>query len=151
MEFTRKFNFKPFGYNVHITLTDDLHKAANRLSKKYDCHNPTTAYTAGFSVRVGREPTSILTLPVEQCGPVIAHESFHIVWHLMDWIGAEHEEEVMAYCLDTVVGWVEHVYEALEKSLEKDLDKGEKVEYNKEDDRNSGREVVTNNEPPLQG
>jgi len=134
MEFKRRFYFETFGYNVQIILTDDLSAVGARMAEQYSIHNPVGKYTAGFSLNVGGQPVSVLALPLEKDWSVVAHESFHIVWHLMEWIGAQHEEEVMAYCLDTVVIWVGATYDL--------LDKKQKVVYTEKDDRNSGREVV---------
>ena len=136
------FYFEPFGYNVQIVLTDNIQQTAAKFAKKYKCADPTTSYTGGFSIQIGGHPISLLVLPYEQRWDIIAHEAFHIVWHLMAWIGAAHEEEVMAYCLDTIVGWVGKVYEALDKS--------ENKLYNGEYDRNSGRKVEQNGQPAVQ-
>lgn len=128
MEFRRRFYFEAFGYNVHVILTDDLQATAARIGKQARISGePISSRTRGFTMQDQGAPIALIVLSTERNNPVVAHESFHAVWHLMQHIGAQHEEEVMAYCLDTIVNWIDLTYAALEKQFDKRLDKKKKV------------------------
>jgi hypothetical protein len=138
-EIKRTFYFETFGYNIHVILSDDIQATAMRMARKFGCVNTTTSRTGGFTAKSSRYPLSLIVLPLERSNPIVAHESFHAVWHLMEHAGAQHEEEIMAYHLDTIVNWIDKMYES--------LDKPSKPVYNREYGRKGRRKVVADASP----
>jgi hypothetical protein len=90
-------------YQVRLVLTNDLGKSAEaRLSTKPEVHGD------GFVFNVKGAGRSYLFLQHDAPESTVAHECWHIVHRIMDWCGAELDNEVVAYHLDHMV---EKVYE----------------------------------------
>ena len=90
-------------YRVRLILTGDLSKSATgRLG-----HRP-EVFEGGFVFNVKGEGRSYLFLEHSADEATVAHECWHIVHRVMDWCGAELDNEVVAYHLDHLV---EKVYE----------------------------------------
>src|ERR1700687_3977653 len=90
-------------YQVRVIITKDLDKSAiGRLSHKPEVHGD------GFVFNVTGEGRSYLFLAHNAPEATVAHECWHIVHRIMDWCGAELDNETVAYHLDHLV---EKVYE----------------------------------------
>lgn len=90
---------EPFGYTVTVIVSDDIHESARRRIPDMEPNANWGAMTA----TVNSELHSLIFLPDNVASGTIAHESFHVLWHLMRHIGAEFENEVMAYTLGYIV------------------------------------------------
>lgn len=98
-----KIEFTIFDYNISIVVTDDIVKSRNNrshlLGSLYHDHGGTKGLhscnedISGAYLFFNRDTTH----------EIIAHESFHAVYRMFKWIGAEIEEELMAYYLGYTV------------------------------------------------
>lgn len=90
----KRVDIDPFNYTVIIVLTNDLHASA---------HNRGLHFGPGVAAfHLGADEgmlASQIVLPPHADMAIVAHECFHCVWHIMHSIGAQMEEEVMAYTL----------------------------------------------------
>jgi hypothetical protein len=91
-------------YQVRVILSKDLAKSAKL---RLGC-NPESTDGGGFVFNVKGEGRSYIFLEHEAPESTVAHECWHIVHQIMDWCGAELDNEVVAYHLDHMV---EKVYE----------------------------------------
>jgi hypothetical protein len=103
-ERTKIVKLVTYGYTVKVIVSSDIERSARKrgylfLEGSYAQHS----YTEG-------KPESVLFLPAVLDISLVAHESFHAVWRVMKFIGAKHEQEVMAYLLGHVVDEVYGLY-----------------------------------------
>lgn len=85
-------------YTVTIVTSDNIHQSAEKRGII------ATASWEAMHCGASSGLFSYIFLPDKARADIIAHESFHCVWHIMKMIGAEHENEVMAYTLSYLVG-----------------------------------------------
>lgn len=92
-----------FSYRVLIVLTNSIAGSVNKhLGKFPKDANISTTNAAGIHVYHPDVPLSMIVLPFEPSIDLLTHETYHCVNRLMNWIGAEHENEVVAY----LVGYI---------------------------------------------
>ena len=95
-EIKKKINVNVFPYEVYVVLTTDVNEARKRRNKIFGETSLDHAIAMHSSLHTG---FSYLFLPYN-CTPwVLCHEVFHTVWEIMHFIGAELENEVMAYLM----------------------------------------------------
>jgi hypothetical protein len=95
-------------FQVRLIFSDDLRRSAiARLG------SPPDIFGDGFVFNVKGEGRSYLFLKSDADEAVVAHECWHIVFRIMEWCGAELDNETVAYHLDHLV---EKVY-AFKKSI----------------------------------
>lgn len=87
----------PFFYTVEVYVSDDIRESARKVGIETNVN--WEALHAGAENRL----LSMIFLPEDAEPGTIAHECFHCVWHIMRQIGAEFENEVMAYTLTYLV------------------------------------------------
>lgn len=102
---TKIINLEPFNYEVIIVLTDDVQESAGQIAHAHG-HDDDEWETDAMHVHPHGRALSYLFLPFDATASMIAHEAFHCVWRVMKFIGAEFENEVMAYTLGFLVGEV---------------------------------------------
>ena len=89
-------------YAVRLILTDDLTKSAKaRLG-----HMPADPAADGFVFHPNEIAQSYIFLPMNPSENVIAHEAWHIVHKVMDYVGAGIDSEVVAYQPGWLVGQI---------------------------------------------
>jgi hypothetical protein len=100
-DYEKKVTFPVFsGYAVRIVFTDDLPKS--RISR-YGNAGAAGEGDTNAMVSTNSEGCHIFFKPMARTG-VIAHEAYHAVRRMLDWIGArECDEEVVAYHLTHLV------------------------------------------------
>lgn len=87
-----------FNYVVNVILSNDPNTARAKLSRvlgeweQDDC-------LAALHVGSAEGPISYVFLPFEADIGLVVHESCHAFWRMMEFIGAKHEDEVMAYTI----------------------------------------------------
>ncbi len=102
------------GYQVRVILTNDLDKSAKaRLNSNPEVHGD------GFVFNVKGEGRSYIFLEHDAPESTVAHECWHIVHRIMDWCGAELDDEVVAYHLDHMVEKVYQFKNAIKSSTRK--------------------------------
>lgn len=99
-----KLDIAPFNYEVNIVLTENI--ADSRIKRNRTLGSVSKddlTGTVALHCAVHDKPISYIFLPFESDIGYVAHECFHCVWRIMKFIGAEHENEVMAYTLGYLV------------------------------------------------
>lgn len=82
-----------FNYDVKVVITSDI--SLYIQSKFPNIENPGSGN--GFHIYSQDDCRSHIVLTDNPSIKTIAHEVFHVVWRLMEHVGAKHENEVMAY------------------------------------------------------
>lgn len=93
-ERTKQLDINPFNYTVIIVLTNDIQKSGAKRGVKLNPH-----VGAYHSAAADGALASQIVLPFNTDWAIVAHEAFHCVWNIMHCIGAQLEDEVMAYTL----------------------------------------------------
>ena len=130
VERRKKWNFTPFPYELVVILSSDVKASFDkRFTLKRSNH------CSALTMCRGDRSTMFLSLtpPIN----TVAHEVTHVVKNLQEYIGAEHEEEFVAY----YTGWL--VSEIAKFALEKPLDKKKKVRYTKKVEATQTHAVVS--------
>jgi hypothetical protein len=128
-EVTKRFQFKEFEYTVNIVLTEDIQASENKIADRWGfASQKLSDGCMGLHIGIGGKGVSYVLLKFRTDFQSVVHESFHVVWRLFRHIGADFEEEVMAYCLDHVVGEIESLYFSTKvQEMQKKLDRREKT------------------------
>lgn len=89
-------------YVVYVILSEDVNSSrsgrSHFLGEWQELPNTGAVHTG--MADAGR---SYIILPYDTKLDYIAHESFHCVWRIMEYIGAGQNEEIMAYFLGYIV------------------------------------------------
>ena len=89
------------GYEVHIELSSDPEKA---LSKYPETKNAEWgAETDGIAIHCKDEGRSFVFLKHNASAGNVAHESWHVVRRMMNWLGVDLDNEAVAYHLGYLV------------------------------------------------
>jgi predicted MPP superfamily phosphohydrolase len=107
-------------YRVQIVFCSDLVKAKNSRSKAKAKEIKAIAFTQTFENKYSR---IYFTLDKADAG-TIAHECYHAVVNVLDYLEAKQDEEIVAYVLDYLVGEVTKFKEKLITALQKPARKG---------------------------
>ena len=91
-EATRTISLPHFHYEVRVILTDNMQQSVWNRDLDFDV----SRWAAGH-LSYEDESHSFVFLPLQPTMEEISHEVLHALWKIMRWIGAEFEEEVMAY------------------------------------------------------
>lgn len=91
-------------YVVHIEVTSDLRRSMSRYpqTEMIDVDDDTHA----MAVHEAHNGMSFMFLPYNSTPGTIAHESWHIILRMMDYLGVENDSETMAYHLGYLVDQV---------------------------------------------
>lgn len=93
---TKQFRVRPYSNIVHYVVTSEIHRWVAKRFPHVKCSPDAYAST----ISCGRD--IFMVLP-ERCGlSAIAHESFHVVFSIMEGAGIPLEEEVWAYQLQDI-------------------------------------------------
>ena len=98
-EITKKVRFEIFPIDLIIVVSNDVKQSRSNRNKLLGVI-PHDHYSA-FHYQCGT--TSYIFLKYDATPGIIAHEAFHCVWSIFEVIGAEHNNEVMAYTLWFIV------------------------------------------------
>lgn len=93
----KRIVIKVFNYQIYVVLSSDPNAARakrNRILGEWTHDDNMAALHCGDS-----DPTSYVFLPFEADIGLVVHESCHVFWRIMEFIGAKHEDEVMAYTI----------------------------------------------------
>jgi hypothetical protein len=96
-ERTKTIIINPFDFAVKVIVSNDVHASAHK--RGIQTSEPWHAMHAGVVNRL----MSLIFLPLKAGPDVVAHEVFHCAWHIMKSVGAEFENEVMAYTMSYLV------------------------------------------------
>jgi hypothetical protein len=121
-----------YGYTVHLIYTDNLEEAFKQEMVK---DKLTITWfpgdgSEGFHIHPKDRNFAYIFLKMGASLDEMVHEAYHGVCGLMKWIGAEDEEEIMAYHLGYLVSLMNTDFQDAKKKYEKSkkvLDKAEKV------------------------
>lgn len=92
-----------FDYKIHIIFTDDVIASRKKIGRLIG----DTFSGAAEAYHVYTDaPESWLIFPHEVTPGTISHEAYHCIRRVMEWIGADSENEVMAYHLEWLVNEV---------------------------------------------
>jgi len=103
-----------YNYDVYVTFTSDMQESVTRWEEIYrpDGEPLEVSNMDSLHMYLSNKGSSFLFFPLD-CGVGhIAHESFHVVWRLWKWIGAQHENETMAYTVGHLVREIVLFYNA---------------------------------------
>jgi len=98
-ERARTFVIPLFDYSVTVVVTNDIQASVDKHLPGVEVDGMTHACHCG----VTNNMQSFIFLPTTASAGTIAHESFHCVWQLVQQIGAEPDNEVIAYTLSYLV------------------------------------------------
>lgn len=94
----KRLDIDPFNYRVYIVITSSVQLSAAKRGV------PVGDVVGAFHMTPDNGAlTSQIVLPLDADPAVVAHEAFHCVWHIMQAIGAQMENEVMAYTLTYLI------------------------------------------------
>jgi hypothetical protein len=88
-------HFREFGYVTEIIFT---HSIAESLGKRQDMFLPGEEMLGLY-----QEDPNRLFIAISSSYGVVAHESWHAIYHMLQRIGAEVDNEVVAHCLGYMV------------------------------------------------
>jgi hypothetical protein len=91
------------GYGVHIELTKDLVKTISKYEDTKDI--PLSMNTEAICIEIDKG-ISYMFLPYNPTPDIIAHESWHAVKNMMEFVGINLDSETVAYHLGFVVNEV---------------------------------------------
>jgi hypothetical protein len=94
VEKIKSFDLKHFNYDLKVIVSSDPEGSRILRVKELGPYERDPGVAALTYTSPGK---SILFLPFGSCIGWIAHEVYHVMWHVMKYIGADHENEVMAY------------------------------------------------------
>ncbi len=103
MEIGKTFTLEPFEQNVKVILTDCVHRSYKGLEINVgapDLSPLVTALVCGIDKNSG---LVYLLLNFDAGAGTVAHEAWHVVHHMMTRVGAELDNEVVAYHLAYLV------------------------------------------------
>lgn len=93
-------DFPQYAYTVKVVVTNNVYTSG---VKHLPGQPPPNELWFAFHTGVPGRSLSLIVLPLEAGVSTISHEAFHCVWEIMQHIGADHENEVMAYTLGYLV------------------------------------------------
>ena len=88
-------------YSVHIEITDDIPKSMRKYEQTRDI--PFGDDTHAITVHVEDSGLSFMFLPYNSPVGTIAHESWHVIKNMMEYLGVELDSETVAYHLGYLV------------------------------------------------
>jgi hypothetical protein len=96
------------GYICHIEVTSDLKKSLLKYpeTKKVAEEEEVTSDAKALTVHAVNEAFSFIFLPHNASVGDIAHESWHVVKHMMEHVGVKLDSETVAYHLGFLVNKV---------------------------------------------
>jgi hypothetical protein len=101
-------------YQVRLIISKDLNK-----SSKARLNSQPETFSDGFVFNVKGEGRSYIFLAHDAPESTVAHECWHIVHRIMDWCGAEIDNETVAYHLGHMVEKVYEFKNAIKSSTRK--------------------------------
>lgn len=113
-DYWNSVHFPAFGYVAVIVFTASV---AESFEKRFDTlpdNSPVGIYHAtdnGGQLLIAKDAS---------CG-TIAHESWHAVSHMLERMGAEHEDEIVAHCLGHLVDEILNFREQLVRCYPKEF------------------------------
>ena len=96
-----RIEFPVFHYTVYVEIASDFKKALR--SHKRTKNVPSEPGVRWISVHEAHEGFSFIFLKPDATTGEIAHESYHVVRRILEFIGADEESEVVAYHLEYMV------------------------------------------------
>lgn len=124
----KTFSFPIFGYRLKVSLTGSVGTFARKLYPDLP-DSQTADNVEGIHVHDDASRSHII-LPYGVGICTIVHEVSHFVWKLMAFIGADHENEIMAYhmgyTVERICLWIQEVdpIEEATTNCQIPLDKG---------------------------
>lgn len=106
-ECKRKFKIDAVPYEFTVIVSNDVTTSRNKLDKIFG-HTSTQHFAAMHSS--SGQGFSYIILPEKFELKYIVHEAFHCVWEICEFIGANHNNEFMAYLLSYIVDKIGDVY-----------------------------------------
>lgn len=95
---------EPFNYKLHIVIAKDVLAARHRLDSEIGTYYGTAGVEMVACHTYNPDAfESYIILPVECEIGDVTHEVYHAVHRIMKMIGAEHENEIMAYYMGDIV------------------------------------------------
>lgn len=104
--------FPVFNYTVHLVITWDVTQSRMNRSDALGPLEP--GLCSALHSYKEDESVSYLFLPVNAKPGVVVHEAWHCIWRIWDWIGADFENEVVAYHIEYLV---DKIHEFLAEKL----------------------------------
>jgi hypothetical protein len=101
-----KVEFQVFDYLVQIVITNDIIRSRNSRSHMIGNDYTGTVHVGGLHSYNDSRKDSYLFVNPDADANTIAHECFHAVHRMFEYLGAEIEEEITAYYLGFLVGEV---------------------------------------------
>jgi len=99
--------FDIFPYKLTVIVSNDILKSRSKydtiLGRKYSNE------FAGAIHDTNHDGNSYVFLKSDATPGTIAHESFHVIWELLDFIGANDNNELIAYLMTYIVNNI-HVF-----------------------------------------
>lgn len=99
-----ELSFDAFAYEVHVVFTADVPGSRVKRDNIFGKYDGSPAL--GLHSYSPEEPFSYLFLRPDAHPSTIAHESWHCVRRMLHYCGAELENEVVAYHLGYLVGFI---------------------------------------------
>ena len=88
-------------YSVHVEITSDISRSMNKYKQTRDI--PFGDDTHAITVHVEDNGLSFMFLPYNAPVCTIAHESWHVIKNMMEYVGIDLDSETVAYHLGYLV------------------------------------------------
>ena len=99
---TRRIEFPVFAnYCVYVEFTTDIEASMEKYKQTRDV--PCGEDTHAITVHIEDNGLSFVFFPYDASVGAIAHESWHVVKNMMDYLGVELDSETVAYHLGFLV------------------------------------------------
>jgi hypothetical protein len=88
------------GYTVHVEVTSDIQKSLSKYpSTKCAMDEDEEGNTHAITVHIVNEPFTFVFLPYNVSVGTIAHESWHVIKRMMEYLDVKLDSETVAYHL----------------------------------------------------
>jgi hypothetical protein len=111
--------FDVFGYVVHVIFTTDLQRSRDKYNALLGHSYDATGAGAFHTYKDERDYNSYLFFKWDADVEQITHESWHVIRRMMEFLGAKHENEVMAYHIGHLAGCIHRFQQSLSKRRKK--------------------------------
>lgn len=117
----KTFKFPMFSYQMKVRLTEHVGRRSGELYPEIR-DSKEEEYIDALCVDTGG-PWCEIILPFDPDINTVVHEVFHCIWQMMEYIGAQHENEIMAHLNGHAVELICKWLAAVEKNMTSCLDK----------------------------
>lgn len=106
-----------FNYRVIVVITNSISASRDARDELLgETSHKLNKYVDGLHSYNEEEPDSYIFITPRTTNGVIAHEVFHVIWRVFEWVGAKLDNETIAYHLSYIVDEIDEKRKMLRKT-----------------------------------